>query len=135
MSLYKNESFKKWSTWVMSIKKLFFFFKNENHIQSIEWLSLFLDILILNNTKHRQNVESFFLAWAVWGKNFLYVSRGYSLSTSIPMNCLSNRCNWCSIPKRRKRNSQSGFFWSDQKKNLFKYSCYSLYPSKRCSTH
>jgi len=51
------------------------------------------------------------------------------------MSCLSNRCNWCSIPKRRKRSSESGFFWSDKQSNLFKCSSYSLFSWKGCPTN
>jgi len=77
-----------------------------------------------------------FFSRAVWGENLLYVSRGgYYLSTSIPMSDLSNRCNWCSIPKRRKRSSKSRFLRSDTESNLFKRSRYSLFPWKRCSTY
>nr|UEN67484.1 ribosomal protein S16 [Sophora wilsonii] len=34
---------------------------------------------------------------------------GYCLSISIPISRLSNRCNSCSIPKKGKRSSESGF--------------------------
>lgn len=83
---------------------------------------------------HRHNFE---FSWAVRGENFLYVSRGgeYYSSTSIPMGGLSNRCNWCSIPKRRKRSSESGFLWSDKESNLFKCSRYSIFPWKGRSTY
>ena len=57
---------------------------------------------------------------AVRGENFLYVStEGSFFSIAIPMSRLSNRCNWYSIPKRRKRSSESGFLWSSKKSNLF----------------
>lgn len=60
---------------------------------------------------------------------------GYFLSTSIPMTHLSNRCNWCSITKRRESSSESGVLWSDKESNLFKCSCYSIFPWKRRSAY
>jgi len=51
------------------------------------------------------------------------------------MSRLSNRCNWCSISKRGKRSSESRFLWFDKESNLFKYSCYSIFPRTRGSTY
>ena len=76
--------------------------------------------LKISNSIHRHNFE---FSWAVWGENLLYVSRGgYFSSTSIPMGGLSNRCNRCSMPKRRKSSSESGLLWSAKESNLFKCS-------------
>ena len=67
--------------------------------------------------------------------SYTFLGGVYCSSISIPMSCLSNRCNWCSIPKRGKRSSESGFLWSDKESNLFKYSCYSIFPWTRRSTY
>lgn len=90
----------------------------------------FLFILILSIDK-----TSFFREPYEEKTSYTVLGGGSFSSTSIPMSRLSNRCNWCSIPKRRKRSSESGFLWSDQESNLFKRSRYSLFPWKRCSTY
>jgi len=51
------------------------------------------------------------------------------------MSYLSNRCNWCSLSKRRKRSWKSRFLRSDKEKKFFECTCYSLFYWKRCSTY
>lgn len=114
-----------------SVRKL-----NQNDYELNYRLISFTDsFTIYYNFIHRQNFESFFLEPYEEKTSYTVLGGGSFSSTSIPMSRLSNRCNWCSIPKRRTRSSESGFLWSDQESNLFKRSCYSLFPWKGCSTY
>ena len=118
--------------WFFSGRKL-----NKNDYELNYRLMDFTDSFPIYSTfMHRQNFESFFIEPYEEKTSYTVQGGGSSFSsTSIPMSRLSNRCNWCSISKRRKRSSKSRFLWSDKESNLFKCSSYSLFPWKGCSTY
>nr|UEN67236.1 ribosomal protein S16 [Sophora prazeri] len=102
---------------------------------------IFFIYLTSYNFIHRHSLFSIFSSRTRRKLLIRFYSRGggggYCLSISIPMSRLSNRCNSCSIPKKGKRSSESGFLSSNKESNLFKYSCYcySIFPSTGRSTY
>ena len=99
------------------------------------WFNWFDDFMDLSDIRILYiDIISNFLEPYEEKTSYTFLGR-YCSFTSIPMSYLSNRCNWCSIPKRRKRSSESGFLWSDKESNRFKCSCYSIFPWKRRSAY